>query len=403
MLPYLVIPFNAHFVIGQFILTLLLYPALDPVLFFIAGEEVVQWWEKRLLVGVALLGSIAYLCFVNLTLPINAKDKFGNTALIVASIFGNEWIVRFLLNYKKQHVDVNWQANNGVTALIVAVMYGRKNIVALLLNYEKQLVDINLQTRHGRTVLMVAARVACNMEIVEMLLYCKNHQVYINSQDHNGFTPLMLAVQSGKPENVMLILKYDKEQVDINIQNYFGETALMLSAISGNNKIVAMLLNYEKQQVDVNQADFYGYTALMNAVICGYYDVVAMLLAYDKEVIDVHVKCKCPDGGNTPLMLAAKNGYTDICRLLLQQKYPKHLRNYKEHSSVLSSFIIVNQWSITPSTELLDILFFIMQNKYRLNSDILGLVFCYREEHINLFSDKKNVILLAALGSSSKK
>ena len=95
---------------------------------------------------------------------VNTQNKYGSTALILASFGDYIEIVKLLL--KKEGINVNIQNNYGNTALILASWKGHTEIVKLLL--EKEGIDINIQDDYGRTALMCAS-INNHIEIVKLL------------------------------------------------------------------------------------------------------------------------------------------------------------------------------------------------------------------------------------------
>ena len=66
-------------------------------------------------------------------IDVNAKNKYGNTALILTSYKGRTRIVELLLEH--EDIDVNAENMGGGTALMGASMNGRFGIANLLLAY----------------------------------------------------------------------------------------------------------------------------------------------------------------------------------------------------------------------------------------------------------------------------
>ena len=100
--------------------------------------------------------------FLDQGMNIDIKNKFGNTALILASDFGDRKVVELLL---QKNADVNIQSNLGVSALMSAATLGNKEVVQLLLNYN---ADVDLKNEDGQTALDLAK----TEEIKEMI---RNH------------------------------------------------------------------------------------------------------------------------------------------------------------------------------------------------------------------------------------
>ena len=81
---------------------------------------------------------------------VNAKDIWGNTALMGATKEGHEDIVQLLLD---RGADVNSIAGENETALWIAAAYGHPQIARILLGHG---AEVNARTRGGSTALAVA-------------------------------------------------------------------------------------------------------------------------------------------------------------------------------------------------------------------------------------------------------
>ncbi len=120
----------------------------------------------------------------NENVNINIQDDLGNTALMVASIWGETEIVKYLLTYEKEDVNPNLQNVHGTTALMYASYRGYIEVVKLLLNYERKSVNPYLQDQDGDTALNF---MYCenNMKIGKLLenyiSFRKNIEVFIPS------------------------------------------------------------------------------------------------------------------------------------------------------------------------------------------------------------------------------
>ena len=84
---------------------------------------------------------------------INAKGRYGLTALLMAIQQGKQGIVELLL---QNNADVNAKSDyDGSTPLIMAARYGQLEIVELLLQKN---ADVNAKTSDGSTALALAAK-----------------------------------------------------------------------------------------------------------------------------------------------------------------------------------------------------------------------------------------------------
>lgn len=89
----------------------------------------------------------------NENVDLNARNKYGNTALHVAcnSIYSiNNEIVKLLLKYP---LDINAKGLDDYTALLYAIGKRDKNVVKILIDNG---ADVNIPDKYGKTPLMEA-------------------------------------------------------------------------------------------------------------------------------------------------------------------------------------------------------------------------------------------------------
>ena len=151
----------------------------------------------------------------------------------------------------------------------------------------------------------------------------------VNRATDLGVTPLWLAAENGSAEITRLLLAAG---ADPGIALSSGETAVMTAAQSGNADVVRQLL---VAGADPNPAVTRGQTALMWAANRGYGDVVKALLDHGADysahslVREQYVKSEkeqdssalykywIEEGGNTPLIFAARSGDLQSVRHLV--------------------------------------------------------------------------------------
>ena len=227
---------------------------------------------------------------------VNARDSYGNTALIFASIDGRLEIIRLLL---AKGADVNARNDYGITALMLASKAGHKEVVQLLL--EKG-ADPNIQNKDGDTALILA--LGNDLKEIAQLLLEKGADP--NIQNNVGNTALIWASGTGRgrPNIVSLLLE---KGADPNIQNNQGIMALWVAIKYSDIEIVQLLL---EKGADPNIPDNLGNTALILASIKGNIEIVRLLL---KKEADVNARNK---DGETASMIAEQKGWTEIVQLL---------------------------------------------------------------------------------------
>lgn len=156
-----------------------------------------------------------------------------------------------------------------------------------------------------------------------------------------GRTPVMHACIKHRPEILNLFLEYD--EVDINVQDKLGSTALMFAVDSENLQAVDALLNFPGG-LEINLQNSKKQTALLMAAGTSTFDMVEMLLnggahvnlpdekglsplmmAADWHICDLLIQAEAnvnqeDELGRTALIHAAKKGFHNHVRILLQQE-----------------------------------------------------------------------------------
>ena len=179
-------------------------------------------------------------------MDINAKNKDGETALMLASSEGHLEIVKLLI---EKGADVNVKNEDGKTALTLASRYGHLEVVKYLVENG---ADVNSKENDGDTALYYAK----TEEIKEVLR--KAEEKSANSgKDTLNSKQLVNAVLDGNFEKVQLLLK---KGVDINSKDEDGDTALMIASSEGHLEIVKLLLLRKGADVNIKNND--GKTAL---------------------------------------------------------------------------------------------------------------------------------------------
>ncbi|MFA6252272.1 MAG: ankyrin repeat domain-containing protein [Candidatus Paceibacterota bacterium] len=172
-----------------------------------------------------------------------AKDLGSGTAIVEASITGNNDIVKEVLKVKNlTTID---------EALFYAAKDGYSEIVKILINAG---ANVNFsEGMFGNTSLIIADD---NLEIVKILI---NAGVDVNAKDRKGNTALMYAASNGKNA---IVLELINAGADVNIKNEYGQTVLMVTSSAGNLEIVKALIG---AGADINAMDVDGRTALTEA------------------------------------------------------------------------------------------------------------------------------------------
>jgi len=167
--------------------------------------------------------------------------------------------------------DVNAKDKYGRTALIFAVVHEQTEIVKVLLAQKG--IDVNLKTKEGgETALMIAAFDQDRIEIVKALLAKK--EIDVNAKNVVGETALMTASLKGNTDIVKALLAI--KNIDVNAKSMLGGTALIAASLKGNTEIVRALLSIKN--IDVNIKGENGKTALYCASQMGHIEILRLLV-----------------------------------------------------------------------------------------------------------------------------
>lgn len=127
----------------------------------------------------------------------DAADRYGFTALMMASLWSRTAVAKFLLG-SGANTEVR-EYFFGCTALTFACLSGTSEVVKLLLGNG---ADVNATDRMGRTPLMAASSMG-NVEAVRSLL---ESGAYVQAEDKFGVTAPDLAAIEGHVQITALLL-----------------------------------------------------------------------------------------------------------------------------------------------------------------------------------------------------
>jgi uncharacterized protein len=216
-----------------------------------------------------------------------AAAAFGaaNTPMADIAMKGDMDALRSLV---KQHPgDVNASQPDGSTALLWAAYWNDQKAVEALLAAG---ANVNASNRDGFTALSQACTNG-NAPMVEALLKAGADA---NSFQAEGQTALMTAARAGSLEAVKLLLDHGAE---VNAkESWRGQTALMWATAENHPAVVQVLVDHG---ADVN-------------IVSGIFDFREM------KVKPGDVPMHFPRGGFTALLFAARGGFTECAKILLE-------------------------------------------------------------------------------------
>lgn len=197
---------------------------------------------------------------------------------------------------------VNQDRKGFVYPLHLAAQSGDVRICRLLVEHQARIDAVN--SDHATALHRAAA-----LNKVDALKFLVERGAAINRRDIDNYTPLLLASTYGNVEAVELLLQ---KGADFHAQDKHDKTAIFLAAEENKIGVLKILLSKPRVKQLVNESDCYDNSPLHIAAKQGYLDIVQCLVENGAILDDKN------EEEETPLHLAAKHGRTNIVRELIK-------------------------------------------------------------------------------------
>ena len=191
------------------------------------------------------------------------------------------------------------------------------SVLEVLLNHAAQAI---IQDEVVSTFLVEAVRDG-DYKLAKLLLSYKPNIDIV----HNNTTALIEAAYHGREDCLQLLLDHSAQ---VNLQNSNEDTALIVVSQRCHTKCVECLLG--RKDIDVNLCNRSGNSALMVAVQNGYSETAKLLLDHGAQPNLTN------SNGDTALMMASRSGCTKcVEQLLLHEDIGVNLQNNKECTALM--------------------------------------------------------------------
>ena len=315
------------------------------------GADVNALWEKESPLCAAIAAGrqeIAKLIIHSPRVDVNKRathvDGFGDewerTALIIAARRGDTEIVDLLL---KKGADINARdrvngspLSKGFSALMMAAGKDHLDTVQLLLAQARK-PDVLMRDKNGMTAFWFAVENE-NLEMVKLLY---SHGSKINLPDNSGASVLTATFMHKKYDVLDFLIA---KGADVNLSNHGGATTLMMAVnrASANTPAglayLAMFLTF-KPKLDFERIgdNDGGYSALHLAARIGFVEVAKLLLDNGANINIVSLAT-----GGTPLHTAAGTKNIDMAKYLIERGAKKEIQDKMGFTPLMHAVVSAN-------------------------------------------------------------
>lgn len=257
----------------------------------------------------------AVALLINYKVNLDVIDEIGYTALIRASMKGNNKIVELLL---KNGADKNYETPDTygfkANAMLIACCYGQKDTVELLL---KNGFDINSTNSSGATPFIIGAVYQDNNFLDYLISKGANINTKVNVGNHDA---LYYACSLGNLENVKYLINKG-----FPLNNIYNTNLSILSSLEGKNNIEILKLlldNHAGLLTGTGEPFLSLFRFLINGQTDFVYEIIKRQNYFDainnlidrSEFIDPKTQFH-----KTVLMYCVSNNYEDIVTELISK------------------------------------------------------------------------------------
>ncbi|GAB1317952.1 hypothetical protein MFIFM68171_08162 [Madurella fahalii] len=280
--------------------------------------------------------------------PVNAPDKQGWTPLHTAARYGDDEIIKTLLDWEAAALS---KTVDGLTALHLAARHGHAGACTVLGNKCEDLLRIKTKDgdipvflaakeghtdavyallrfapETGREGLLHLAVESGSQELLEIVLDTKPDLDWVDS---DGDTAVHLAVSGG---HISMMQSLHKAGANMTKKDGKGKTPLF-RAVEEENVAMVKALSDLDADLDADQPDEEGLTPLLT--ICAsetFFDEPDIVVEIARVLLTkyggkVNINVTHPNSGKTPLHFSTDSDSEDLTMLLLEHNADPNIRN----------------------------------------------------------------------------
>uniref|UniRef100_A0AAZ3NP69 Serine/threonine-protein phosphatase 6 regulatory ankyrin repeat subunit A n=1 Tax=Oncorhynchus tshawytscha TaxID=74940 RepID=A0AAZ3NP69_ONCTS len=280
---------------------------------------------NRLPFGTWLLPVYCVYSLLNKGASVEAKDKWGRTALHRGAVTGHEECVEALLQHSasflvrdcKGRTPVHLAAASGHIGVLGGLLHAAQSVETLPVITDNQgytplhwacYNGTNWTERETPSAPSHCAVINDNEGAAEMLIDTLGPAI-VNATDTKNRTPLHAAAFTDHVECLQLLLGHNAQ---VNSPDASGKTSLMMAAENGQTNAVELLVSSAKAELTLQDA--VKNTALHLACSKGHETSALLIL---EKITDRNLINSTNAALQTPLHVAARNGLTVVVQELL--------------------------------------------------------------------------------------